>query len=102
MANVATATVGDIFYSSGGYNQTNVYFYEVTRVTPKTLMFQRIGKRHDTAGKPRPNSNIKLGEPFRRRSSYYNGQVCASVCRYEFVLPYTGQDLYETPSGFGH
>lgn len=42
-------SVGDIFYSTWGYEQTNVDFYQVTRKTAKTLTL-------------RPISSIKLDE----------------------------------------
>lgn len=34
--------VGDIVYSSWGYDQTNVEFYEVVKVTQKTVSIQAI------------------------------------------------------------
>ena len=37
--------VGDIFYSSWGYDQTNVDFYQVVKTTPKTIALKKIDKK---------------------------------------------------------
>lgn len=34
--------VGDVFVESWGYNQTNIDFYQVLRVMPKSVEIQRI------------------------------------------------------------
>ena len=36
--------VGDILYSSWGYDQTNIEFYQVTATTTKTITFREIGQ----------------------------------------------------------
>lgn len=43
--------VGDMFYDSWGYEQTNIDFYQVTGVTPKAVKVRRIaGKSVESAG----------------------------------------------------
>jgi hypothetical protein len=37
-----TLKVGDVLYSSWGYDQTNVEFYQITATTPKTVTFREI------------------------------------------------------------
>lgn len=37
--------VGDILYSSWGYDQTNIDFYEVVRRTEKSVWLRKRGKR---------------------------------------------------------
>ena len=37
--------VGDIFYTSWGYDQTNVNFYEVAEVTAKCFRVREIGSK---------------------------------------------------------
>src|SRR5688572_9027989 len=39
-----TITVGEILYSSWGYEQTNVEFYEVIAITEKTVTFREIAQ----------------------------------------------------------
>jgi hypothetical protein len=54
--------VGDIFYTSWGYDQTNVDFFEVTKVAGKMLTVQAIGASSEDTGyltgncKPRPGA----------------------------------------------
>lgn len=37
--------IGDVFYTSWGYDQTNVDFYELISIKSKTGTFERLGKR---------------------------------------------------------
>lgn len=54
--------VGDIFYTSWGYDQTNVDFFEVTKVSGKMLTVAAIGMSSEDTGyltgncKPRPGA----------------------------------------------
>lgn len=52
MSEVQTVKVGDIFVRSWGYDQTNVNFYEVVRVTPsgKTLKLCEVGRMYAEDG----------------------------------------------------
>lgn len=36
--------IGDIFYNSWGYEQTNVTFWQIIKLTEKTVWFQPIAK----------------------------------------------------------
>ncbi len=40
-----TVKVGDLFCMSWGYDQTNVNFYQVTRMTPKGVYVREIGAK---------------------------------------------------------
>lgn len=42
--------VGDILYSSWGYDQTNIDFYEVVKVLPKSVVIREIGARSEVTG----------------------------------------------------
>jgi hypothetical protein len=48
MTTAVTIKVGDIFSRSWGYDQTNVNYYQVVKVSPsgKTLTFREIGKAY--------------------------------------------------------
>ncbi len=37
--------VGDVLTASWGYDQTNAFFYKVTKRTPKTVSFVRLGAK---------------------------------------------------------
>lgn len=55
-----TVKPGDVFYSSWGYDQTNVDYYAVSRVssTGKTAWFVKIGKRHDGDSRVRADASV--------------------------------------------
>ncbi|WGD37569.1 hypothetical protein [Lysinibacter sp. HNR] len=66
-----TITPGTIFYSSWGYEQTNIDFYEVVRVTTKTVTLRPIGaSRTETisamSGTVTPKPGEFTGQEFRR------------------------------------
>ncbi len=63
--------VGDIFYTSWGYEQTNTEFYQVTRVTEASVWLRRVAEdredvRFMTATKT-PRIGEFIGEEFRRK-----------------------------------
>jgi hypothetical protein len=79
--------IGDIFCSTWGYEQTNVDHFIVVRVTEKTVWLQLIGNEVvEECGwacayvKPYPERII--GEPFRRKLSYYTSGVYVSINSY--------------------
>lgn len=41
--NITPVKVGDIFEMSWGYDQTNINFFQVTRLTPKGVYVREIG-----------------------------------------------------------
>jgi len=50
VVNIHGVKVGDIFYTSWGYEQTNIDFYEVVRVTEKTAHIRELKQsRTDTS-----------------------------------------------------
>lgn len=58
--------VGDIFYSSWGYDQTNVNFYEVTGLTPASVRLREVSKRVEGNGVV-PNFGSYIGQEFTSR-----------------------------------
>ena len=66
--------VGDLFYESWGYDQTNVDFYEVVELKGKaTAILREIGKEYidgfQWSGTVRPCRGQYRGEPFQSRTS---------------------------------
>lgn len=64
-------SVGDIFYESWGYDQTNIDFYMIVEVKNKSVMMQSIGGNlireggyGMDAGRVTPDINNKIGLPF--------------------------------------
>lgn len=64
--------VGTIFTASWGYDQTNVDFYEVVKVTTASVVIREIAKAQETTdggwtGYVRPQPGTFLGDPMTRR-----------------------------------
>ena len=62
--------VGDIYYDSWGYEQTNIDFYEIVEVKDKSVMIQEIGATMCEGGKEsgmssnvKPDITKKIGDP---------------------------------------
>lgn len=62
--------VGDIYFDSWGYEQTNIDFYEIVEVKEKSVMIQEIGSTMCEGGKEsgmssnvKPNPDKKVGDP---------------------------------------
>lgn len=64
--------IGTIFASSWGYDQTNVDFYEVVKVTKASVVVREIAKAQQTAdggwtGYVTPQPGSFVGDPQTRR-----------------------------------
>lgn len=96
---VAAANIGDVFYSSWGYDQTNVDFYEVVRKTAKTVYVREIYGEILTGGgyagrcQPKPGS-FREGEPERR--IYFNDKYGYTKVDGRNVRRYTQPVYYST------
>jgi hypothetical protein len=65
--------VGTILYTSWGYDQTNVEFFEVIATTKAMVVLQKIGTNYsstgDMTGTVTPNRTSRLDGPIRRKVS---------------------------------
>lgn len=106
--------VGDIFYCSWGYDQTNVNWYEVVRLTGQGVEVQAI--RSEIVGSSGMGSDSVVpvpGSPLGREDVLIRGE--RKVCRlkdwggsagivlgdYTAIL-WDGKPKHETSSGYGH
>lgn len=71
--------VGDVFYASWGYEQTNIDFYQVIALKGTTMaVFRKINQASRSIGfysdmvKPIPNSFVAGSEPFTRKINKYS------------------------------
>lgn len=69
---VHTLTVGQILESMWGYDQTNVDFYEVIKVTHATVVVRKlrteaVEQRAHMSSTVTPKPEDYAGEPFRRK-----------------------------------
>jgi hypothetical protein len=107
--------VGDIFVSSWGYDQTNIDFFEVVRLTGASVVVRPIGKdRIEMNGpggnKVMPRKGAFTGQEMTKRISGVgpNGddrgfnRPAFSVNSYATAFLWDGQPEYETDSQFGH
>ncbi len=79
--------VGDVFRSSWGYDQTNIDYYEVTRVVgAHTVEVRKIGcMSEETAwaqGRSVPAKGEYIGEPMTKRIQSYDGEPYFKVASY--------------------
>ena len=88
-------TVGDIFYSSWGYEQTNIDFYQVVGVTDKTVKLRKISQENDwsedrnNGGKTIPKANEFTGEAFSRKRR--DGHEFLKISDYCYAYPWDGK-----------
>lgn len=72
--------VGDILYNSWGYEQTNIDFYEITRMTKSSLFIRSIASEleisefNDMAGYVKPKRGEYTGEEMRKVVQWRNGK----------------------------
>lgn len=83
----ADVAVGDIFEASWGYDQTNIDYYQVTRVIgPVTIEVRKIGAvRWETGldqGRCVPAPDNFIGSPMRKRVQSYNGEASIRIASY--------------------
>lgn len=106
--------VGDVFYSSWGYDQTNVDFYKVVAKTKARIKVVRIGKMSDDMGSGsdnvRPNKTAEFGEVMTKvvRASTWRSEfdpkqdVFFHLNSYSSAHRWDGSPKHETSSGWGH
>jgi hypothetical protein len=78
--------VGDVFRASWGYDQTNIDYYQCTRVIGAMIEVREIGSdREETGfmqGQCVPMMNQFIGEPMRKKVSMAGGEPSFSVSSY--------------------
>ena len=107
--------VGDIFYSSWGYDQTNVNFYEVTGLTGASVKVREVaqrvvpppdGKGHFTYEHvvPVPGQYIG-GEMLKRLQDWGRSdgpRPAININSVQSAWLWDGKPQYQTAAGFGH
>lgn len=86
--------VNDILVSKWGYEQTNITFYQVVKVTMKTATIRKISTRqsdnfHMMTGLCVPMRDQFIGEPIRRKIQHLNGEQIF-ITEYEIARPWKG------------
>ena len=89
--------VGSVWYSSWGYEQTNIDFYKVVeKFGTKGLMFVEIGSKvevreFEDRGVCVADPENVTGEPFKK---LMGGNEWISLTSYSSLSPYDGRELY--------
>lgn len=80
--------VGDIFYASWGYDQTNVDYYVVTRLVGRcSVELQEIGTAKVATIAPgvlrvKPDPSVTIKAPFKKRVNEYDGRHLIRIASY--------------------
>jgi hypothetical protein len=94
---------GDVWRSIWGCEQTNVDFYEVTRVTKTMVTLVQLDRftcyDHATmTGTTKPIPGARIGEPIRRKVKHdYDGTPYVDLASYSMaptIRPYHGEVLH--------
>ena len=101
--NVKNTKVGDIYYSSWGYDQTNIDFYKiVAKKGSKSFMLQAIGQTVDSNGSSQdlvmPYEKAYKGRPLMKRMGSYG----FSLNSFSTAMKWDGKPKHQTASGYGH
>jgi len=96
--------VGDILYSAWGYDQTNVDFYEVTRLAGAKQIeireiAQKVARRAEGADYVVAVPGRYTGPPKRKRVSPGHSVRLTS---YSHAYKWDGKPKYQTAWGYGH
>lgn len=79
---------GDIFYTSWGYDQTNVDYYVVTRLVGRcSVELQEIGTAKVATTAPgiirvKPDPSVRLKAPFTKRLNEYADRPLIRIASY--------------------
>lgn len=100
-------SVGDIFYSSWGYDQTNVDFYQVVGLTGASVKVRQVAQRTVTSGGAGGDKVVAVpdhfvGEVMTKRIQNYSDRPSFSLNSYSSAWLWDGTPKYQTGFGFGH
>ena len=100
----AALKVGDIYYSSWGYDQTNIDFYKIVDVKGTKATLVEIAKKYlepdsQYEDKVVPDPDVLVGEPMNKIVNAYGSFNIAS---YAGAYKWNGQPKSQTAAGYGH
>lgn len=100
--------VGDFIYSSWGYDQTNVNFYQVVGLTPRGVKIREVAKKvvKESGAQeyvvPVPNKFIDSAMTKRVSPGYGGGAGRVKIDSVQSGSKWDGNPKYQTAFGFGH
>jgi len=97
--------IGDLLYTSWGYDETHIEFYKVLKKLGKRkIELVEVGKNYgsELSGgyeKITANSGNVIGKPFTK---IVNGETnSVKIASYSYASKYNGHELHETAIGYG-
>jgi hypothetical protein len=94
--------VGDIYYTSWGYDQTNIDFYKVLDIKGKKATLVKVGKNRVQEEKSYdfvvPAPDAEGSEPFNKMVGEYGFKIKD----YAYATAWDGTPKIETALGWGH
>lgn len=107
LAPAPTAAVGDILYTSWGYDQTTVDYYMITAVSGSSATLQQIGATviesshgSDTIA---PDASKLIGKPLTKKRVQRDGSGGYQIkVDHHHAWQWDGKPNRETSSGWGH
>ena len=102
--------IGDIWYSSWGYDQTNIDFYQVFKKTRTMIGLVQIEKKV-VSGRGNPQEKVMplkgrkkpRGNTFgRKKVQVYRDEPYVSLSSYDIAYPWDGKAKSQTGSRYGH
>lgn len=100
----AALKVGDIYYSSWGYDQTNIDFYKIVDVKGAKATLVKIAKSYLESefayeDKVVPAPDVIVGEPMKKIVNAYGYFAIES---FESAYKWNGEPKSQTAAGWGH
>ena len=99
-------TVGDILYSSWGYDQTNIDFYEVTEAGEKAIVIRKVKsvvvKRSGSSDYVMADPGSFIGPPMKKIPQKGSDGPYVKIESYAYAYEWEGNPLAQTASGYGH
>lgn len=98
---------GDILYTSWGYDQTNVDYYQVVDVIGKVIVIReiesRVARTERTAVYVVPSPGHFKGPPMRKMPTGKGTEVgSVRISSYSWARKWDGEPKYQTAFGYGH
>ena len=97
-----TLKVGDVLYTSWGYDETHVDFYQVVEVKDKSVVVCKISKTVDHSSTGADYVKPVAGSCRGKTSLHRVGEGNSVKIDDHFAGVFSGKPVYETASGWGH
>jgi len=95
-----TVNIGDIYFTSWGYDQTNIDYYKVTSVKNKTVNLVSIGQTRNYTGPMQgecvPDPSVTGNKIYTKRMINNGNSVSFKMTNYSWAYKWNGQTNHFT------